>query len=78
MLSHLFIVARNEWGFEELSNPATHITLPKLPSGRTRRLLDRELELILSNTESELLKPIRLIAVKRVEATFVVPDFVGI
>jgi len=64
VLSHLFTVARNEWGFEGLSNPATHITLPKLTSGRTRRLLNGELDLILQNTDSELLKPIALLAVE--------------
>jgi integrase len=64
VLSHLFTVARNEWGFEGLSNPATHITLPKLPSGRTRRLLNGELDLILQNTDSALLKPIVLLAVE--------------
>ena len=64
VLSHLFTVARNEWGFEGLSNPATHITLPKLPPGRTRRLLNGELDLILQNTDSALLKPIVLLAVE--------------
>jgi len=64
VLSHLFTVARNEWGFESLINPVTHITLPKLPPGRTRRLREGELELILQNTDSKLLKPIVLLAVE--------------
>jgi len=64
VLSHLFTVARNEWGFESLINPVTHITLPKLPPGRTRRLIDGELDLILRHTDSKLLKPIVLLAVE--------------
>jgi integrase len=57
-------VARNEWGFESLISPVTHITLPKLPPGRTRRLQKGELDLILQNTDSKLLKPIVLLAVE--------------
>ena len=64
VLSHLFTVARNEWGFEELGNPVTHTTLPKLPPGRTRRLQKGELDLILQNTDSVLLKPIVLFAIE--------------
>ena len=64
VLSHLFTVARNEWGFEDLINPVMHTTLPKLPAGRTRRLENGELELILQNTDSILLKPIVIFAIE--------------
>jgi integrase len=64
VLSHLFTIARNEWGFEDLNNPTIHISFPKLPSGKTRRLQHGELELILENTESNTLKPIVLLAIE--------------
>jgi integrase len=64
VLSHLFTVARNEWGFEDLNNPTIHISFPKLPPGKTRRLLDGELELISKNTNSSLLVHIVLFAIE--------------
>jgi len=38
IISHLFTVARSEWGMEALENPVEHIRKPKLPQGRDRRL----------------------------------------
>ncbi|EAT15532.1 hypothetical protein [Desulfuromonas acetoxidans] len=38
VLSHLFSVARKEWGMEALRNPVSDIRKPKLPPGRDRRL----------------------------------------
>ncbi len=34
VLSNLFTVAANEWGYEDLTNPTTKVKLPRLPSGR--------------------------------------------
>jgi hypothetical protein len=64
VLSHLYTIAKNEWGYTDLINPTSQITLPKLPSGRTRRILTKELDLILKNTGSSLLKPIVLVAIE--------------
>jgi integrase len=64
VLSHLFTIARNEWGFNDLDNPTIHISFPKLPPGKTRRLRDGELDLILKNTHSILLIQIVLLAVE--------------
>lgn len=64
VLSNLFTVAANEWGFEELSNPTTKVKLPKLPSGRVRRLSANELDLIIKNSESALIKPITILAIE--------------
>ncbi|MDO9204100.1 MAG: hypothetical protein Q8S46_09370 [Methylotenera sp.] len=50
VLSNLFTVAANEWGFEELSNPTTKVKLPRLPSGRARRLCANEFELLVQNS----------------------------
>ena len=38
LLSHLFTVARKEWGMENLSNPVELVRKPRLPQGRDRRL----------------------------------------
>ena len=42
LLSHLFTIARKEWGMESLGNPVEMVRKPKLPPGRTRRLVDDE------------------------------------
>ncbi len=42
LLSHLFNVARREWGMEALGNPVELVRRPKLPRGRDRRLLEGE------------------------------------
>lgn len=64
VISHMFNVARTEWGFESLVNIVEKIRLPKLPSGRTRRVSDSELELITKNTGSYELPFILKIAVQ--------------
>lgn len=64
VLSNLFTVASNEWGYEWLVNPTKKIKLPKLPSGRVRRLAQHDLEMILSNSESMLLSNIVTLAVE--------------
>ncbi|MBU2843826.1 site-specific integrase [Acidithiobacillus thiooxidans] len=42
VLSHLFKVAKTEWGMEALTNPVQAIRKPKLPQGRDRRLEGNE------------------------------------
>jgi integrase len=42
LFSHLFTVARKEWGMEALSNPVELVRKPKAPQGRNRRLVDDE------------------------------------
>ena len=44
LLSHVFTVAGSAWGMESLGNPVQRIRgqRPKLPAGRTRRLVDDE------------------------------------
>ncbi|MDA8421198.1 MAG: site-specific integrase, partial [Pseudomonadota bacterium] len=42
LLRHLFNIARKEWGMESLGNPVEMVRKPKLPQGRTRRLVDDE------------------------------------
>lgn len=42
VLSHLFKVARTEWGMESLTNPVELVRKPRLPQGRNRRLVGDE------------------------------------
>ena len=42
VISHLFKVARTEWGMESISNPVDAVRKPKLPQGRDRRLVGNE------------------------------------
>ncbi|MFW5431160.1 MAG: tyrosine-type recombinase/integrase [Methylophilaceae bacterium] len=64
IISNLYTVANSEWGYEVLSNPTTNIKLPKLPSGRVRRLEANELELITQNTDSPYLNSIVVLALE--------------
>lgn len=42
LLSHLYTVARTEWGMTTLVNPVEFVKKPKLPAGRARRLEPKE------------------------------------
>lgn len=54
LLSHLFNTARTAWGMESLTNPVDLVKgqRPKLPGGRTRRLIDSELPRLLSAAQT--------------------------
>jgi integrase len=47
-LSHLYNIARKEWGMLDLINPVELVRKPKLPQGRDRRLVGDEEERLLS------------------------------
>ncbi|MHB8455410.1 MAG: site-specific integrase [Acidiferrobacterales bacterium] len=51
-LSHVFNIARREWGMENLANPVQVVRKPKLPQGRERRLFPGELNAIIAASES--------------------------
>jgi len=55
VLSHLYNVAKSEWGYEYLVNPVTHLARPKLPKVRETRITDQDITLIINNTTSSLL-----------------------
>ncbi len=59
VLSHLFEIARKEWGMESLRNPVKAVRLPSLPEGRDRRLKPGELEKLLEATSEEMGRLIR-------------------
>lgn len=63
-LSHLYTIAIKEWGFHWLVNPVAKIQKPKLPQGRIRRLNPGELDAILAETESAVLKTAALFALE--------------
>ena len=56
LLSHMFNIARREWGMANLSNPVELVRKPKLPQGRKRRLLPGELDALITASESTELK----------------------
>ncbi|MEY2335372.1 tyrosine-type recombinase/integrase [Acidithiobacillus ferrianus] len=47
LISHLYMIARSEWGMPELVNPVPLIRKLKLPRGRDRRLIGDEEERLL-------------------------------
>jgi len=55
VLSHLFTIAKSEWGFEQLENPVINLKRPKLPKTRSTRITDQDITLLIKNTESKLL-----------------------
>jgi integrase len=54
VISHLFEIARKEWGMEGLTNPVKSIRMPSPPSGRDRRLQPGELERLLESSSEEM------------------------
>jgi integrase len=47
VLSHLFNVAKDDWGMESLENPVSRVHKPKLPGGRERRIQPGEVGALL-------------------------------
>jgi integrase len=64
ILSHVFNVARREWGMENLSNPLQVVRKPKLPNGRRRRVTEDEIEAIVQASESPHLAALVRLAVE--------------
>jgi integrase len=55
VLSHLFTIAKSEWGFEQLRNPVINLSRPRLPASKDIRITDDNIELIIKNTQSPYL-----------------------
>lgn len=65
LLSHLFNVARSEWGYRGLDNPVRGVKRPRQPKGRERRLESvEEMDRIIAATGSPMLKVIIPLAVE--------------
>lgn len=52
LLSHVFTVARKEWGMRGLENPVRDVTMPPVRDARSRRVTGDELAAVLSATTS--------------------------
>ena len=59
IISHLFEIARKEWGMEGLTNPVKAIRMPSPPAGRDRRLGPGELEKLLECLSEEMGQVVR-------------------
>ena len=59
IISHLFEIARKEWGMEGLHNPVKSIRMPSPPAGRDRRLHPGELEKLLECLSEEMNQVVR-------------------
>jgi len=59
IISHLFEIARKEWGMEGLTNPVKSIRMPSPPSGRDRRLQPGEFEKLLESLSDEMGQVVR-------------------
>ena len=59
IVSHLFEIARKEWGMEGLHNPVKSIRMPSPPAGRDRRLQPGELEKLLECLSEEMNQVVR-------------------
>jgi integrase len=59
IISHLFEIARKEWGMEGLHNPVKSIRMPSPPAGRDRRLQPGELEKLLECLSEEMNQVVR-------------------
>jgi addiction module HigA family antidote len=53
LISHLFTVARREWGLESLANPLEAVTKPKGSRKRERRMSDAEVKAIMAADNSK-------------------------
>ena len=64
VLSHVFNVARREWGMESISNPVELIAKPVVRNARERRVPDEDIEAISTATGSAELAAIIRLAVE--------------
>jgi integrase len=55
ILSHLFTIAKTEWGYEGINNPVLRIRKPRLPQSRDTRLTNDDIHLICQKSQSSLL-----------------------
>ena len=55
IISHLFTIAKTEWGFENLNNPVLKMRRPRLPQSRDTRLSNDDIHLICRKSQSKLL-----------------------
>jgi len=70
LLSHMFNVARREWGMESLNNPVQLVSKPKVNNQRDRRLVDDEEKRLLDACSAQFhnsnpwIKPLVILALE--------------
>lgn len=67
IISHLYEVARKDWGLETLQNPVKAIRKPKLPRGRDRRLLLGEEQLLMNYCDRKERIKLRAVIILAIE-----------
>jgi integrase len=78
IISHLFEVARKDWGMEHLVNPTKNMRKPKLPRGRTRRLYSGEETALLTWCERNGNLRLRSIIIIAIETAMRRGELVGL
>lgn len=68
LISHLFEVARKDWGLETLANPVKACRAPKLARGRDRRLLPGEEAALLAYCDRRGGQRLKLVIILAIEA----------
>ena len=64
LLSHVFDVARKEWGMESLVNPCKGVRMPVISNARDRRLSEHEQAQLLQALGSEEMRSVVIIALE--------------
>ncbi len=64
LITRIFNLAAQEWGFDTLKNPAQTVRKPRFNEPRDRRVTDDEIQKIVSHTESPMLADIIRLAVE--------------
>ena len=62
ILSHVFTVARREWGMESLGNPIRDVRMPRVDNARDRRLQGDELARLLAAAKTYAAGPARRVS----------------
>ncbi len=67
IISHLYTIARKEWGMENLVNPVSNIRLPRPSRARDRRLINDEEKRLLTaarKSRSRVIEPVIILALE--------------
>ena len=78
LISHLYTVARTDWGFEDLANPVHAVRKAKIASGRTRRLSMDEEELLLNHCTAQGFLRLKYVIILAIETAMRRGELVGL
>lgn len=77
LLSRLFNIAVREWGIGGLINPIPHVTKPRLPPGRDRRVSLEELKFLIAACRKTDLPELESLIVLAVETSMRLSELLG-